>query len=273
MKSLVTTAVATATLLTASAASAQVLRYGEDSGATHRYIRTQRDHVVQTVNGQEQVSDIESYWRFATTMEASEGEGVTLTVIHDSLSVASPAQPEAPDFSGLYGLPVQIRMTDRGEVAEIVLPDSLPEAVDRLDLRTTYRSFFPILPAGEAEAGTTWSDTTEVMTNQNGLDVTILRVNDYTVAGPEAVDGREAVRVDFESSFEFEGTGSQQGAEISLSGTGEGVGRFFFQPDPGIYLGGGEEAEMTIDAFVSAGGQNLLIPIIQTRNETIEIVE
>lgn len=272
MKSLVTTAVATATLLTASAASAQVLRYG-DSGATHRYVRTQRDHVVQTVNGQEQVSDIESYWRFATTMEASEGEGVNLTVIHDSLSVASPAQPEAPDFSGLYGLPVQIRMTDRGEVAEIVLPDSLPEAVDRLDLRTTYRSFFPLLPAGEAAAGTTWSDTTEVMTNQNGLDVTILRVNDYTVAGPETVDGREAIRVDFESAFEFDGSGSQQGAEISLSGSGEGEGRFFFQPEPGIYLGGDEEAGMTIDAFVTAGEQNLLIPIVQTRKETIEIAE
>lgn len=273
MKSLVTTALAAGALFAASPANAQILRYGGDAGATQRYVRTQHDHVVQTVNGQEQVSDIESYWRFATTMDAGEGEEVIVTVVHDSLAVGSMAQPEPPDFSALYDLPVQIRMTDRGEVAEIVQPDSLPEAVARLDLVTTYRSFFPVLPTGEAEPGTTWSDTTEVRTHQNGMDVTILRVNDYTVAGPETVDGREAIRVNFESAFEFDGSGSQQGAEISLSGSGEGEGRFFFQPEPGIYLGGDEEAGMTIDAFVTAGEQNLLIPIVQTRKETIEIAE
>lgn len=273
MKRSIALTVASVAWLAASTVHAQTLRYDEDAGATHRYARSQKDHVVQTVNGQEQVSDIESYWRFATTVEENEADGITVSVVHDSVSVESPALAQAPDFSALYGMPIRIRMTDRGKVSEVVLPDTLPDTAGRLDLRTTYGSFFPVLPAGEADSGTTWSDTMEVRTDQNGLEVTVMRVNDYTVAGIESVEGREAVRVDFVSTFELEGTGSQQGAEISLSGTGEGSGHFHIEPEPGVYLGGEEASEMTMDAFVSAGGQNLLIPIVQTREETVEIVD
>lgn len=272
MKTLVTAAVASIALLGASTAHAQTLRYDQDSGATHRYARVQKDHVVQTVNGQEQVSDIESYWRFATTVESGEGDAVVVSVVHDSVSVESPAS-QSTDFSGLYGVPIQVHMSDRGEVHDVVVPDTVPEAVARLDLRSTYGSFFPVLPAGEAGSGTAWADTTEVQTNQNGMDVTILRINDYSVAGTETIGGREAVRIDFVSTFELEGSGSQQGAEISLSGTGEGTGHLMVQPDPGVYLGGEEAMEMTMDAFVSAGEQHMVIPIIQTRTETVQLVE
>lgn len=271
MKSTLVTLGVALGLLAGSTASAQTLRYAADAEGPHRYLRTQKDHVVQTVNGAEQVSDIESYWRFATTVESG-ADGLVVSVVHDSVSIQAPG-PTAPDFSALYDTPVRIRMSDRGEVEEVVVADSLPEGLERLDLETTYGSFYPVLPPGETSPGTTWADTTEVHTNQNGLDVTVMRVNTYTVGGEETVAGRDAVAVDFDTVFEIEGTGNQGGAEISLSGTGEGGGRYFVQRDPGIFLGGTESAEMTLDAFVAAGGQNLLIPIVQTREETIEYVE
>ncbi|MBW3661033.1 MAG: hypothetical protein KY397_05295 [Gemmatimonadetes bacterium] len=273
MKLVASTFAASVGLFLASVAPAQTLRYAADAGATHRYVRSQEDHVVQTVNGQEQVSDIESYWRFATTVESSEGEDVTISVVHDSISVVSPAAQQPLDFAGLYGVPLRIRMTDRGEVEEVVLPDSLPEGLGRVDLRTAYGSFYPVLPAEEVQPGFTWADSTEVRTTQNGMDVTVMRINTYTVAGSETAEGREAVRVDFEAAFDIAGSGNQQGAEISLSGTGRGSGRFFIAPEPGLYLGGEEDTEMAMDAFVSAGEQNLLIPIAQTRSETVDLVE
>ena len=48
---------------------------------------------------------------------------------------------------------------------------------------------------------------------------------------------------------------------------------FYFRPDPGLYLGGTERSEVKMDAFVVAGTQNLLIPIVQQREETIELVD
>jgi hypothetical protein len=112
-----------------------------------------------------------------------------------------------------------------------------------------------------------------VNTNQSGLDMTIRRVNHYTAAGSAEYAGQSALKIDYTTEVSIEGSGTQQGADISLSGQGTGTGSFYFQPDPGLYLGGTERSEVKMDAFVVAGTQNLLIPIVQQREETIELVD
>ena len=253
-------------------ATAQTLRYQAEPGTTHTYVRTQQDHVTQTVNGAEQTADVQSYWRFGTTMSSADGGGRTVEVVHDSLSIVSVSQPDS-DFSALYGKPVRIVMDERGTVTDVILPDSVPDSASRLDLTSTYRGFFPILPAEPVEEGGAWSDTVNVKTNQNGLDMTIQRVNHYTARGSAEYAGQTAMQIDYTAEVSLEGSGSQQGADISLSGEGTGSGSFYFLPDPGLYLGGTETSEVKMDAFVVVGGgQNLVIPIVQQREETIELV-
>ncbi len=251
--------------------AAQTLRYGANPGTAHTYVRTQRDHVTQTVNGAEQTADVNSYWRFDATVSDSDG-GRTVEIVHDSLSIESGPQANA-DFSALYGKPVTVRMDERGEVMEVILPDSIPDSATRLDLAATYRGFFPVLPAEPVSEGGGWTDTMNLRTNQNGLDMTIQRVNHYTARGNAEYAGQTALQIDYTSEVAIEGSGSQQGADISLSGTGTGTGSFYFLPDPGVYLGGTETGEMKMDAFVVAGAQNLVIPIVQQREETIELVD
>jgi hypothetical protein len=253
-------------------ATAQTLRYGAESGTTHRYVRTQQDHVTQTVNGAEQKAEVKSFWRFGTTMNGADDGGRTVEVVHDSLTIETTPQA-ASDFTALYGKPIRIVMDERGSVTEVVLPDSIPESAARLDLTATYRGFYPVLPADPVEEGETWSDTMNVKTKQSGLDMTIQRVNHYTAKGSSEYAGRDALQVDYTTELSIEGSGTQQGADISLSGQGTGSGSFYFEPDPGLYLGGTETSEVKMDAFVVAGGQNLLIPIVQQREETIELVD
>jgi hypothetical protein len=253
-------------------ATAQTLRYSAEPGTTHTYVRTQQDNVTQTVNGAEQKADVRSYWRFGTTMSGGDDGSRTVEVVHDSLSIES--VPEAgSDFSALYGKTVRIVMDERGSVTEVVLPDSIPDSAARLDLAATYRGFYPVLPTEPVEEGRTWSDTMNVKTNQSGLDMTIQRVNHYTAKGSAEYAGQTALQVDYTAEVSIEGSGSQQGADISLSGEGTGTGSYYFLPDPGLYLGGTETSEMKMDAFVVAGGQNLVIPIVQQREETIELVD
>ena len=253
-------------------AHAQTLRYESDADAVHTYVRTQQDNVTQTVNGTEQKAEVKSYWRFDARIEGGEDGSRTVEVVHDSLTIESVPQVDG-DFTALYGKPVRIVMDERGSVTEVVLPDSIPEAAGRLDLAATYRGFYPRLPEAAVEEGATWSDTTNLRTNQSGLDMTIERVNHYTAAGGAEYAGQPALKIDYTSEVSIEGSGSQQGADISLSGTGTGTGSFYFRPDPGLYLGGTEQSEVKMDAFVVAGGQNLLIPIVQLREETIELVD
>lgn len=253
-------------------ARAQTLRYDPDADAVHTYVRTQQDHVTQTVNGTEQQAEVKSYWRFGARIQGGEDGSRTVEVVHDSLSIEAVPQADG-DFAGLYGKPLRIVMDERGSVTEVVLPDSVPEAAERLDLASTYRGFYPLLPADPVDEGDTWSDTTNLKTNQSGLDMTIERVNHYTAAGTGEYAGQPALKIDYTTEVAIEGSGTQQGADISLSGTGTGTGSFYFRPDAGLYLGGTEQSEVKMDAFVVAGGQNLLIPIVQLREETVELVD
>jgi hypothetical protein len=253
-------------------AHAQTLRYGAEPGSTHTYVRVQQDHVTQTVNGAEQKAEVKSYWRFGATVSGADDGGRTVEVVHDSLSIESVPQADT-DFRALYGKPLRIVMDERGTVTEVILPDSIPDSASRLDLASTYRGFYPVLPTEPVVEGQNWTDTMNVRTNQSGLDMTIQRVNHYTARGSAEYAGRTALQVDYSAEVSIEGSGTQQGADISLSGQGTGTGSYYFLPDPGLYLGGTETSEVKMDAFVVAGGQNLLIPIVQQREETIELVE
>lgn len=257
-------------LASASLAEAQTLRYSADVGPT-RYRRSQTDHVVQTVAGQEQRVDIRSFWRF-TAEPRPDPDGLTVRIVHDSLSIVTSAAA-SPDLSAVTGQELLVRMTERGEMRDVVLPESLPAAAGRLDLRTTYGTFYPVLPAEGVDPGDAWSDTVWTRHQQNGIDLAVTRINRYTTVGREERSGREALRIDLEFALSLEGEGVQQGADVALSGTGSGSGTFWIQPDPGLYLGGREESEVRMTAFVTAQGQSLLIPILQNRIESIELIE
>ncbi|MBA3583596.1 MAG: hypothetical protein H0W36_03540 [Gemmatimonadetes bacterium] len=255
-----------------SSGFSQTLRYGGDSGASHVYERTQEDHVRQTVNGQEQNVDIQSYWRLTTHVREATPDAVTFEIVHDSISVVGSPSGDA-NFSAVYGRSVVLVIGHRGEVRGITVPESLPATAVRLDLETAYRTFFPVLPAQDVKPGVSWSDTLALESNQNGLDLTVRRVNVYTAGGPTEYGERDALQVDYTTTLEMEGSGSQQGAEVSLSGNGSGTGSFFFESDAGLYLGGNESTDVKMDAFIVAGGQNLLIPIVTNRTERVTLIE
>lgn len=250
-------------------ALAQLLRYDGRAGESRTYARTQTDHVVQTVNGAEQTLDLKSYWRFSTTVREAGADALTLAVVHDSIAISGIPADSPPDFSSLYGRPVTVVIGRRGEVRSVTPPAGV-ERIERLDLDTTYRTFFPTLPPEPAAPGAAWADTLLLDTSQNGLDIRVERINRYRVA---SADPGGPLDVDYTVSLQLEGGGRQQDAEVSLTGSGTGEGRFRFDPGTGDYLGGEEESDVRMNAFVSAGDQNLLIPIVHHRTETVETVE
>lgn len=268
-----TRSVCTALLLLAAAAApapGQLLRYDDRPGETRAYARTQTDHVTQTVNGADQTLDLESYWRFSTTVQETGADSVTLSVVHDSIAISGASVDSFSDFSALYGRPVTLVMGHRGDVRTVRPPTDVA-GIERLDLETTYRTFFPTLPRDSVRPGTTWADTLVLDTSQNGLDIRVRRINRYRLAVEAPSEGR--LEVDYSTTLTLEGEGRQQGADVSLTGTGNGQGSFRFDPRSGKYLGSQETSDVRMDAFVSAGGQNLLIPIVHRRTETIELLE
>lgn len=265
---------ALAVLVAAPSAMAQTLRYGGEPGQAYTYTRQQTDHVTQTVQGTENQTEVSSFWRYDTTLESADGGTVTYTVVHDTIAISTtPSTGPTPDFSSIYGEPITVRMTRRGDIQSVDVPEDLPESAARLNLQTTYQNMFPRLPEDEVSTGSSWADTVSITTNQNGLDIQVEAVRSYTVG--ETVDrgGRSGLQIDYMTDMTIEGAGAQQGTEISLTGTGTGDGVFWITAGEGVLLGSEETSEMNMEAFVSAQGQNLVIPIVQNRTEEITLVE
>jgi hypothetical protein len=251
----------------------QVLRYGGDPGTARTYVREQHDRVLQTIDGRQLGTEIRSYWRLDTTVTDASAEVLTLAIEHDSLALSGLPAGADVDLGELREISVEIEMSRRGEVREVTIPDPLPSIVARLDLATNYRNLFPRLPEGEVAEGATWSDTTRVSASQNGVELRVQRVNQYASKGWASHGARRVLRVDYEGTLTIEGSGEQQEAGIVLSGSGRAAGSFAFDPEAGALAAGGETTEMRMVALVSAEGQNLIIPIVQSRSETITLVE
>lgn len=249
---------------------AQLLRYDGRPGETRDYARTQIDRVTQTVNGTDRTMDLESFWRFSATVREAGSDDLTLAFVHDSIAISGMPADSAPDFSSLYGRPVGVVIGRRGEVRSVTPPTGV-EGIERLDLEATYRSFFPTLPTDPAGPGTAWADTVVLDTSQNGIDIRVERIHRYEMETGGSSDG--PVEVGYTITLRLEGHGRQQDAEVTLTGSGSGEGRFRFDPESGTYLGGEEASDIRMDAFVAAGGQNLLIPIVHRRTETVEALE
>ena len=114
-----------ATLVAAVPSGAQLLRYDGRPGEARAYARTQIDHVTQTVNGTDQTMDLESFWRFSTTVLETGTDALTLSVIHDSIAITGMPADSPPDFSSLYGKPVTMVMGKRGDIRSITPPESV----------------------------------------------------------------------------------------------------------------------------------------------------
>jgi hypothetical protein len=253
----------------ASTAGAQVLRYAGSPGTTRTYVREQRDQVVQTVDGRQTVTDLRSYWRLRTQVARESAETLTIAIVHDSLAITGASSIDDLGIDALRGTPIEIVLTRRGAVRELEVPATLPPVTARLDLESTYRSFFPRLPEEAAVEGHAWSDTTRVTAHQNGLELRVVRVNRYTSKGWASTGSEDVVRVDYEAALAIEGSGEQREAVIVLSGQGRSTGAFYFDPRAGVYVGSGETTEMRMVALVTAQSQSLVIPIVQNRTETI----
>jgi hypothetical protein len=256
-----------------SPARAQVLRYGGDPGTVRTYVREQQDRVLQTVDGRQLGTEIRSYWRLDATVTDVTAEVLSLAIEHDSLAISGLPAEAGLDIGELRGIPIAIEMSRRGEVREVTIPDPLPPIAARLDLATNYRNLFPRLPEGEVAEGASWSDTTTVSASQNGLELRVRRVNRYASKGWASHGARRVLRIDYEGTLTIEGSGEQQESGIVLSGSGRATGSFAFDPEAGALAAGGETTEMRMVALVSAEGQSLIIPIVQSRSETITLVE
>jgi len=129
--------------------------------------------------------------------------------------------------------------------------------------------FFPRIPSGGVAPGQTWSDTLSVTTSSSGLDISAETHTDYSARAWGDYQGTRALEVASEASYSVSGGGVQQGAEITLDGSGINHGLLYLASD-GRFMGGTSTDSSNMTATVAAMGA--MIPITQVRHDTLKVV-
>jgi len=195
------------------------------------------------------------------------GYPTTFTV--DSMVVDSGSTlPPGVSPVAARGLRVSGHLTPSGEFTNSSVSDS--SAAQTLgNLLPRFRNFYPRLPAAGVRPGDEWTDSAKTTETAAGTTVTTRSQSRRAAPTWETRNGIRALRIESTTTFDFEGSGQQQGAVFTLGGSGVAGGVQFLTAD-GRYLGG--EAHDSTTLSIELTQQGMTIPRRQLAHTTITLL-
>jgi hypothetical protein len=235
------------------------------SAGTVRYALTGHQLVEQTVRGQAIATNTAIRLVFSVSLTPTDS-GLAAEVVVESAALegdaggmGDAATAAGARITGHVGSPGHRFARDE---------DAAPhELLDQLALRL--HELLPPLPQGGVVSDATWSDSTVVTGRASGLPLTLTsRATSY--AGPwDRLDGNPVLALRRSAAYMLDGEGDPTGSWVILRGQGVSHGRFFIDPAGAVVLG---VCADTLRADVELGGTDLVIPLVQTRVDTLRRV-
>ena len=239
----------------------QVLRYGVPSPPTATYHSVDTIVSIASMPGGDVPTTISTLstlvLEFATDPV---GLRVTGTVANLDGSMSNPMMGSMPipdlDVAGV----LEFVMDSRGK-AEITAMPEFPA----MGMQMSYQSnmaqpFFPPLPDGNLEPGTTWVDTTEVSPGMEAdvvdatMDANSTTVSTYTFVGDTVVDGRTYLHIAVAGTSETESTMDMGGMQMTQDMTGSSTGLLLWDTERGLFAFGHTSQAMEGTASMGAMG-------------------
>lgn len=222
----------------------------------------------QEVGGQITTVEYTMRWRMTAATDPSGGEaGLTMTIDSAPTITGTGADLVQGDVARAAGATFVGTLTSEGRVVGLHGGDSTNAFLQQL--AQSAERFFPRVPAGGAVPGVQWSDTLSTSTVSGGLETHLAFVSRSVAGGWVDRDGVQALEVMTDTDYTLVGGGAQMGTEIDLEGTGSRHGIAYLAAD-GRFLGGTSADTSNMTATVAAMG--MMIPIVQTRHDTVSAV-
>jgi hypothetical protein len=252
---------------TAAKTGSEAVRFGPSA---LRYVSHQVVHVSQEMQGMTQASDfgLRSFFRVTITGPA-DSAGYSTTVTVDSIVPDSGSTlPPGLNLGGAKGLSINGRLSPNGEFRNAASTDTTAPGPLTAQIISSFRNFFPRLPAGGATVGATWTDT--VTSTERALgSVTVTNISRTHAAAWEQRNGTRCLRLDVTSNFTIQGSGEQFGQTFDISGTGLRSGVDYVAVD-GRFMGG--EAHDSTNSTISLPIQGMTIPRTQVSRSTVTVL-
>ncbi|MCK7531976.1 MAG: hypothetical protein MZV63_13615 [Marinilabiliales bacterium] len=257
-----------------AAPAATVLEYKMPAGRVLTYQDKTEGSEIMEVMGQSM--DTQSTNSNTMTFKAKglkDKNFVVAVTIDDMVStVASSAQGDmSPDLSSVKGKTFDLVFSPLGSEIDISGAEAITYefAGSTRNLGSGFKMFFPDLPGKAIKAGDTWPSTDGYEEKVGEMTLRIDVKSVHTLEGFETIDGMECARISTAATGTVTGSGSQQGMDLTLSGTTKGKSLWYFAVKDGIYVKSASETatEMSID--VPAAG--MTIPATSTSKTELKL--
>jgi len=218
--------------------------------------------VTQSVDamGQTFETDIDTDYQFRIVSTGNDGGSQQLQVTINSinLTVESPQGSMNPDVSNLSGQQFNMSLSPSGK--EQLISDMNELAINlgegqSQNLGTDFGSFFPDFSMESVMIGDTWSTVDSMNLSTGGADLDMVYQKQHTIEGREMMNGFDCIRVVSDVTGTMQGTGSQGGFNMDITGDIAGTDTWYFAFQEGILVQ--STSDYSTDAEISVQGMSM----------------
>lgn len=198
---------------------------------------------------------------------------LTQVIINDiDLAINSMQGNMNPDTSALSGKSYGATYSPKGKELEVTGIEELPKISLGMGGERSAKDFFtdllPVLPDAAVKTGDTWTTPVERNMQQGPIALAFKGEAINVLEGIETIQGMECAVIKTRTESTVEGSGTQMGMELKISGVVKGTATFYFAYKKGLFV------KMTnnsaTDLKIDAG--TMVIPQIEKSKSEVEIV-
>jgi hypothetical protein len=265
---------ATKSIAPAAAPAATVLEYRLPAGRALTYQSKTEEAQVMEISGQSVESQTTNSSTFAFKSKGLKDKNFLLGVTIDEMAatVASSATGDmSPDMSTVKGKSFDMVLSPLGSEVDVSGAEAITYTVatETRNLASGFKLFFPDLPGKPVKVGDTWPSSSGTDEKTTSMNIRIDLQNVNTLEGFETVDGMECARISSQVTGTITGTGTQQGMDLTFSGTSKGKDVWYFAVKEGIFVKSASESTSDMSIDVSAAG--MTIPMTRTSKSEVKL--
>ena len=239
-------------------ALAQAFEYAP---GTAQYRISRIDKATQEMAGQKQSGEITINQVVSVTLTRPSKDTVAGVLVLDSIGMASTMGP-GQSLSHLMGLKVQTRTSPNGATVYSVDGPKEEDVPMASQLTAGLGAFLPKV-RGKLAKGSMWSDTTNSVVKQFGIDLNRKVISSYAVLGDTTIAGEGAWRIARVDSVTMAGNGVGQMGAMTLEGTSASKGQVVLS-NKGAFMGGEGTDESGLRVVISANGAEINVTTTST---------
>ena len=247
----------------------QKLRYNYEKGKTYKYSAVVESKTSGQAMGQEFTVTSGADFDYSISLVSMDAGVMTLTVTYEKFNIKLNMPMMGFNDSTIVmqeyaGKRVKVVATDRGKTLTIEPIDTIPPSRVQMMASLTPKDLFKQilfeLPEKEQDLNSSWKKDSPDTTSRGGMKIVTKQNIDFKIVAAERKNDLDCWKISINGTSTLEGSGSQQGADVTIDGTVKMNGAAYVAPAEGVFVLSelSNETEMTTTATGSQTGASTM---------------